>query len=404
MPQNYPRKNRNLVVGAGISGAIIARKLACVLDEDVLVIDKQKDIGGLCLDYQDENGIFRGKFGVHIFHTNYEYIWKYLNKFSKFIPSFYKCAVSIEDKTVPYPFNLNSIKEIFPESLYKRIEEKLIKRYRLNSSVPIIEFKKYPFLWDKDLDFLANYIYDTVLHLKEKEWTGHIPYVSKRILEKTEINVSKDDRFKKDRFQGVPVFGYKKMIENILNHKNIKVLCDMDFKDVDTMGFDRIFYTGSIDEFFQYKFGVLEYKTADFEFSIQKTPNYDCIQSAPVTLYPKNYDFIRIHEFKRPYKTISDKTVIAKEYLKDFSLKNMQNEGQNQRLYPVLNDKSLKMYKLYKNEARKIKNVYFLGKLGDFKNYSTDGAIKRALEVFDSIKFEAEIKTAADKKECVGVD
>lgn len=399
MPENCSQRNRNLVVGAGISGAILAQKLASVLNEDVLVIDKLKDIAGLCIDYKDESGIFAGKFGVHIFHTNYEYIWKYLNKFSKFTPCFLKNFASVEDKQVPYPFNLNSMKEIFPSSFYKKLEKKLIKRYELNSSIPIIEFKKYPFLWDKDLDYLANYVYNLALHLREKQWMGHNFSMVKNVLEKTLIEVSKDDRAKKDKFQGVPVFGYKKLIENILDHKNIKVLCDMDFKDVDTMGFDRIFYTGSIDEFFNYKFGILEYKSADFDFETINTPDFGFYQEAMVCNYPKNYDFIRIHEFKHSSKTKFSKTIISKEYPKDFMI---QNGGPNLRLYPVLSDKNLKMYRLYKNEARKIKNVYFLGKLGDFRNYSMDKAIKRALEVFDSIKFEYDMKKAPQsQRECI---
>jgi len=385
----FSKKKKNLVVGAGFSGAVIAERLANILDEDVLVIDKNPYLGGKCFDYKDKNGITVHKFGSHIFHTNYEYIWKYLNKFSKFTPYMHKETALVEGNEVPLPFNLNSIQKVFPNKTAQRLEEKLIKKYGWGESVNIFDIKVKPFFWDKDLDFLANYVYENVfIHFADKKWGAKIPKID------TEIKISRDDRKFSDKYQGTPIFGYTKLIENILNHKNIKILPEVDFKNIDTSGFDRIFYTGSIDEFFDYKYGILQYKSAYFETT---EINKEFYQKTGVVNYPNNYDFIKIHEFKHYGCNKTDSTIISKEYVTDFSID--AKTRKNDRFYPVLSDKNLKILKLYKIEARNFKDVYFLGRLGDFKDYTMDNAIKRALEVFETIRLNDILKESAQRNE-----
>lgn len=382
MPQTNSRK-KNLVVGAGFSGAIIAQKLAEILDDDVLIIDKNPYLGGISSDYTDKNGITVHKFGSHIFHTNYDYIWKYLNRFSKFETFFHTQYMTMEGMTIPSRFNLNTISELFPPTLAKRIEKKLINKYGYGTSIPILDFKTKPFIWDNDLDFLANYIYQKCfIPYNEKQWNTRVSNNSSKAAEKINIHINKDNRQFQDKYQGVPKEGYTKLVENILNHKNIKIILSTDFKNIDINGFDRVFYTGPIDEFFNYKYGTLEYRSAKFEF---EEINQKYYQKSGVTTYPSNYDFIKIHEYKHYTNIKSPTTIIAKEYITDFAL------NKNERFYPVLNEKSLKMHKCYKNEAKKLDNVYFLGRLGDFKNYDMDKAIKRSIEVFDAIRFKNSI-------------
>ena len=377
-------KRKNLVVGAGFSGAVIAERLANILKEDVLVIDKNPYTGGVCHDYKDKTGITIQEFGSHIFHTNFEYIWKYINKFTKFNTYMHKVSASIDGKETPIPVNFNTIYDIFSPSFAKKLEDKLIKKYGYNNKISILEFKTKPFLWDKDLDFLASYIYEKLfIHLEKKQWNMQPYDISPALAYKVFIKTNKDDRYFEDKYQGIPLNGYSKLIENLLHNENIKILTGVDFKSIDTNGFDRIFYKGPIDEFFEYKYGVLGYRSAHFEFLECDTEYY---QKSAVANYPNDYDFIRIHEFKHYLNEKSCKKINAKEYVSDFILGN--NSVQNKRCYPVLNTKNKKMYKLYKDEAKKVKNIYFLGRLGDFKNYTIDESIKRALEVFNSIKYE----------------
>ncbi len=391
------KTKKNLVVGAGLTGAVIAERLASVLGEDVLVIDKNHWLAGVAADYK-ECGINVQKFGSHIFHTNHEFIWKYLNRFSKFNTCSYKVLAYVDGQYLNIPFNLNSVAAAFPKTLCEKLEKKLVKKYGYGARVPLADFKSKTFFWDKDLDFLASYVYQKVfINQYEKRMGMMNDAMLSCALKKAFVSISKDNRFYKDKYQGVPVLGYTKLIENILNHKNIRVLLNTDFKTVDIEGFDRVFYTGSIDEFFDFKYGTLGYRSAHFEFEEYET---EFFQNAGVVNYPNDYDFIKIHEFKRccsPFVSrakfgtacsisSNKKTIIAKEYPADFK------QGKNERLYPVQDNRSLKMLNLYKAEAKKLNNVYFLGRLGDFKYYSMDGAIKRALELFDSIKFKAAVE------------
>lgn len=390
MPKNLYRAKKNLVVGAGFSGAVMAERLASVLGEDVLVIDKNNYLGGTAFDYK-ENGINISKFGSHIFHTNYDFIWKYLNRFSKFNTYVHKVTAFVDGNFLNIPFNLNSIYQIFSPVLAKRLENKLINKYGYNVKIPVADFKTKPFIWDRDLDFLASYIYKNVFTGQYEKQIGGSKDILK-FFEASKISVftSKDDRFYQSRYQGIPKDGYTKLIENILNHKNIRVLTGTDFKTVDTESFDRVFYTGSIDEFFDYKYGTLGYRSGNFEFEEINTEKY---QNTGVVNYPNDYDFIKIHEFKHYSIEKTKNTIIAKEYPADYI------SGKNEKLYPILNDRNLKVLKQYKVESKKLGNVYFLGRLGDFKYYSMDSAIKRALELFDSVKFNSAIEYSKQQRE-----
>lgn len=371
----YQKKKKNLVVGCGLSGAILAERLASVLEEDVLIVDKNPYLGGMISDYED-NGIFLNKFGSHIFHTNFEYVFKYLNKFSSLIPYIHSESALVEGNFINLPFNLNSIYKVFPKNLASRLENKLIKKYGWGEKISILDIKTKPFFWDKDLDFLSSYVYENIfIHYANKKWDIRDLDVSKVF-----IHINRDDRAFDDKYQGFFKDGYTKLIENILNHKNIKILLDVDFKNIDTTGFDRIFYTGSIDEFFDYKFGMLQYRNAHFEIDEIETEFY---QKTGVVKYPNNYDFIKIHEFKHYSNVNNNKTIIAKEYVDDY----LQNND-NQRVYPVLNKRNIEIFKQYKIEAKKFKDVHFLGRLGDFKDYSMDMAAKRALEVFEAVRLK----------------
>ena len=171
--------------------------------------------------------------------------------------------------------------------------------------------------------------------------------------------------------------GYGKLIRvTMFRDKNIKVKLNTDFKDVDTSKFDRVFYTGPIDEYFNYEFGQLPYRSVNFKFETYDKPYY---QSNACVNYPCNYDFTRIHEYKYYLDDKSEKTVIAKEYSEFFEL------GKNERYYPIPKDENTVLYNKYLEKSKSLKNVYFLGRLGDYKYYDMDKAILRAIELFEEI-------------------
>lgn len=364
-------KNLNLVIGCGISGAVIARLLA-ENNEEVLIIDKKAHIAGNIYDYIDENGICIHKYGSHIFHTNNEKVWDFVKKFTDFNTYMHKVIAIIDGIETTIPFNINTLYDVFPKSLAERLEIKLLKEFKYNTKVPILKFQEQK---DEDLKFLSNYVYEKVfLHYTAKQWGKNPNEIDSAVTARVPVYISKDSRYFQDKYQGIPLNGYTKMVENILDHPNIKVKLNTEYNK-SFNGYKRIFCTSSIDEFFNYKHGELPYRSVNFKF---ETHNCEYYQSNAVVNYPCNYDFTRIHEYKYYLNDKSEKTVIAKEYSEPFK------NGKNERYYPIVNDENISIYKKYLKETPN--NVYFLGRLGDYKYYDMDKAIERAINLFEEIQ------------------
>lgn len=365
--------SKNLVVGSGFSGAVIANLIATKLNEKVLVIDKKDHIAGNSYDYRDKNGIMIHKYGSHIFHTSNERVWSFLRQFGDFNQYMHKVYAIIDGIETTIPFNFNTLYDVFPYTLAERLEKKLLEKFEYNKKVPILEFQKQE---DEDLKFLANYVYEKVfLHYTTKQWGVSPKDVDGAVTARVPVYLSKDDRYFQDKYQGIPLEGYTKLVENMLNHPNIEVRLNTDFKDI-TGEYDRVFYTGAIDEYFNYEFGQLTYRSVNFKFEEYDREYY---QNNSVVNYPCNYDFTRIHEYKHYLNDYSERTVIAKEYSEFFEL------GKNERYYPIPNEDNAKLYEKYAQKAKMLNNIYFLGRLGDYKYYDIDKAVLRAIELFEEV-------------------
>lgn len=372
----------NIVVGAGFSGATIANLIADKLNERVIVIDKKDHIAGNSYDYRDENGIMIHKYGSHIFHTNNEKVWKFLKQFTDFNTYMHSVVGILDGIEAQIPFNFHTLYQVFPTTMAKRMETKLLDAFPYNTKVPILEFQKQD---DDDLKYLANYVYEKIfLNYTTKQWGVSPKDVDGAVTARVPVYLSLDDRYFQDKYQGIPLEGYSAVVEKMLAHKNIEVILNTDFESfkketsniVDGENV-RIFYTGSIDEFFNYKYGQLPYRSVHFKM---ETYDREYYQSHACINYPNNYDFTRIHEYKHYLNDKSEKTVIAKEYSEFFEL------GKNERYYPIASPENAALYEKYLNDAKSLNNVYFLGRLGDYKYYNMDLAIARAIELFESIK------------------
>ncbi len=215
----------NLVVGAGVSGAAVARLLAQA-GQKVLVIDKKDHIAGNCYDYFDENNICIHKYGSHIFHTNKEKVWVFLKNFADFNTYMHKVIAIIDGIETTIPFNINTLYDVFPQTLARRLEEKLLAKYQYGTRVAISQFQSQD---DADLKFLANYIYEKVFEsYSTKQW-GKIPDSS--VTARVPVLINKDDRYFQDKYQGIPLGGYTKLVEKMLDHPNIKIKLGVDYKD-----------------------------------------------------------------------------------------------------------------------------------------------------------------------------
>lgn len=368
------KKDTNLIIGAGLSGATVARILAD-RGEKVLVVDKKPHIAGNSYDYKDENGITIHKYGSHIFHTSNSNVWNFVRRFVDFNTYFHKVLAVIDGVETNIPFNLNTLYDVFPRSMASRIEERLLLNYEYNQKIPISDLQLRN---DADLKFLAKYVYEKVFKsYTEKQWGMELNQLDAFVSARVPVLVGRNLGYFYDTYQGIPLCGYTEMVNRILDSENIEVQLNTDASEVVTVDncadFKRVFCTSPIDEFFGYKYGTLPYRSVRFDMITFDKPYY---QKNSVVNYPCNYDFTRIHEFKYYLDEKSDKTVIAKEYSEAFEL------GKNERFYPIPCAENHSLYEKYIAEANKIENLTFLGRLGDYKYYDMDKAIARALEIF----------------------
>lgn len=376
-----------IIVGAGLAGCVVAERIANTLDKKVLIIEKRNHIAGNCFDEKDENNILIHKYGPHLFHTNDKDVVDYLSKFTNWDIYNHEVLCFIDGQKVSIPFNFNTISDIFPESKAKLLEKKLLEKYTYNSKIPILELKKSE---DEDLSFLAEYIYEKVfVNYTAKQWNMKPEDMDGAVTARVPVFVGSDNRYFNDKYQILPKYGYTKMINNMLSHKNIKIMLNTDFKEVCSIKekdfylfgkkFDgQVIYTGQIDELFDYKFGELPYRSVDMKFETIEKEYY---QEKATVNYPNNYDFTRITEFKHIHPVNSDKTTILKEYPQEYKI------GQNTPYYPIFTEENQENYNKYLEYSKEFKNLVLVGRLAEYKYYDMDDIVKRALDVFgDKIK------------------
>lgn len=371
-----------IVVGVGFAGAVIAERIANVLNKEVLVIEKRNHIGGNCFDYYDENGILIHKYGPHIFHTELEHVWKYLSKFTEWHKYEHNVLGVINGKNIPIPFNLNSLYKSFSFNDAKRIESKLVQNYGFGAQVPILELKKSR---DEDLQLLADYVYRNVfLNYSQKQWGFKPEELDSSVTARVPVLISRDNRYFQDPFQGLPQEGYAKLFERMLSNNLIKIKLNMDYKEI--LKFEngvlnlfgekfqgKLIFTGEIDTFFDHKFGKLPYRS--LHFKMEKF-DQEFFQEVGVVNYPNEYAFTRITEFKHMTGQIHEKTIISKEYPHNY------NSERDIPYYPIPINESKEIYEKYKKEASKFDNLIFVGRLADYKYLNMDKAIDRALTIF----------------------
>lgn len=373
-----------IIVGSGFAGSVIAERIANILNKKVLIIEKRNHIGGNCYDYKDENGIIVHKYGPHLFHTEHKEVFDYLSNFTDWHIYHHKVLAFIDGKKVPIPFNFNTMKMLFPVSLAQKLQEKLLQRYEYGSKIPILELKKEE---DKDLKFLANFVYEKVFkNYTAKQWGLKPEDINSEVTARVPIFIGKDNRYFNDKYQAVPKEGYAKIFERILNHPNIKLMLNTNYKEVITIDFEtrkiyffgqefkgKLIFTGMIDELFEYKFGKLPYRTLDLKF---ETVDKEYFQELTTVNYPNDYDFTRITEFKHIHPIKSKKTTILKEYPREHRENDIP-------YYPVFTSESRKSYEKYKEYSQKFENIILAGRLAEYRYYDMDDIVKRALEVFE---------------------
>ncbi len=374
-----------IIVGAGFAGSVIAERIATQQkNKKILIIEQRQHIGGNCYDYKDENGIIIHKYGPHLFHTNNKAVFQYLSKFTEWDIYNHKVLAVVDGTAVTIPFNLNTLKQVFPTKVAQNIEDELLAEFDYNSKIPILELMKSD---NKDLKFLAEFIYEKIfVNYTAKQWEMKPEDIDSAVTARVPVFIGRDDRYFNDSYQAVPKNGYTKIFENMLNHPNIKLMLNTDFHEVIKINDDKsieafgqkfngtLIFSGKIDDLFDFKFGELTYRSIKLKFETIDKPQY---QSVTTINYPNDYDFTRITEFKHIHPSDSKKTTILKEYPL------AHKHGENTPYYPFFVDETRKAYEQYAAYAKDFKNIILVGRLAEYKYYDMDDMVERALQVFD---------------------
>ncbi len=377
-----------LVIGAGIAGAVTARKLAEEAGKKVLVIEKRPHIGGNCYDEADEYGILIHNYGPHIFHTGMEEVYSYLSRFTDWYHFGHEVVAKVGERLIPVPFNLHTLHLVFDEEKAKRLEKKLVETYGQGSRVPIMKLRESG---DADIREIADYVYENIfLKYTMKQWGQTPEEISPEVTGRVPVLISYDNRYFQDKYQGVPKDGFTPMFERMLDHENIEVRTGTDCRELLTFKEDAVYfegerfdgevvYTGTLDELFDCRFGRLPYRSLDFHFEHY---DEDAYQGRSVVNYTVSEDFTRITEFKfLTGQQHTNGTTIVKEY--SFAYTGAKGEIP---YYAILNDENQALYEKYKDLASRIKNFHLLGRLAEYKYYNMDAMTKKAMELAEQLK------------------
>ncbi len=362
-----------IIIGAGISGAVLAERYAAA-GKKVLVIDKRNHIGGNCYDYVNADGVLVSGYGAHLFHTNYEDVWAYVQRFSKWYPYEHRVKAFVDGKLVPVPVNITTVNELMGLNIRDEAEMKAwlasvqIKNDHPRNGEEAALARVGPVLYEK---IFKNYT--------KKQWDKYPAELDAEVLNRIPVRTNFDDRYFSDVHQALPQEGYTKLFERMLNHPNITVELEKDFfahRSQYEGQCEKLFYTGQIDQFFDFKFSVgqkLEYRSLTFKF---ETYDKEFYQEHAVINYPNNEDYTRIVEYKHFTHQQAPKTTISKEFSSDVG----------EPYYPVPNPKNRAVYEMYRQAAEKLKGIYFVGRLANYKYFNMDQAFKNALDLYHKLE------------------
>jgi UDP-galactopyranose mutase len=367
-----------LIVGAGFAGSILAERLASQLNKKVLIIDKRPHIAGNAFDHYNEDGILVHKYGPHIFHTNSKEVFDYLSLFTAWRPYEHRVLASVDGQLVPMPINLDTINKLYGLSLtsfevddfFKSVAEEVSP---VRTSEDVVVSKVGRELYEK---FFRNYT--------RKQWGMDPSELDKSVTSRVPVRINRDDRYFTDSFQAMPLHGYTSMFDKILAHPNIKIMLNTDYHEIlDVIPFREMIYTGPVDEYFDFKYGKLPYRSLEFKHETLDAPVH---LPAAVVNYPNEHAYTRITEFKYLTGQQHPKTSVVYEY--------PQAEGDP--YYPVPRPENAAIYNQYKKLADATPGVHFVGRLATYKYYNMDQVVAQALTLFKKLAAQEEVLPLLD--------
>lgn len=363
-----------MIVGAGLAGGVLAERLASQAGKKVLLVEKRNHIGGNTYDHYNEEGILVHKYGPHIFHTNSKDVFEYLGQFTEWRPYEHRVLASVDGMLVPIPINLNTINALYglnlcSDEVDRFFESKAEKKDKITTSEDVVVNKVGRELYNK---FFKGYT--------KKQWDLDPAELDASVTARIPTRNNRDNRYFTDTYQAIPLHGYTHMFDKLLNHPNIKVMLNTDYKEViNVIPYKKMIYTGPVDYYFDYCYGKLPYRSINFKF---ETIDTDTLLPTGTVNYPNEQLYTRITEFKYLTGQKHSKTCVVYEY----------PTGSGDPYYPVPKPENAALYKRYQQLASESKDVYFAGRLATYKYYNMDQVVAQALSLYKKILSSPEIE------------
>jgi UDP-galactopyranose mutase len=363
-----------LIVGAGFAGAVLAERLATQANKKVLIVDRRHHIGGNAYDHYNEDGILIHKYGPHIFHTNSDRIFEYLSVFTEWRPYEHRVLAQVDGQLLPIPINRTTVNKLYnlnlstDEEVEAFFQSKAEPAKTLRTSEDVVVSRVGRELYEK---FFRNYT--------RKQWGMDPSELDASVTSRVPTRTNTDDRYFGDKYQCMPLHGYTVMFERMLSNPNITIMLNADYRKVkDQVRYKHLIYTGPVDEFFDYCYGKLPYRSLVFK---HETVEQEQMLPVAVVNYPNDHEYTRITEFKQLTGQEHRKTGVVYEY----------PTAEGDPYYPIPKPECTALYNRYKELADKTSGVYFVGRLATYKYYNMDQVVGQALATFERIMSDSDV-------------
>jgi UDP-galactopyranose mutase len=367
-----------LVVGAGFAGSVIAERLARKFNKRVLICDRRNHIAGNAYDQYNEDGILVHKYGPHIFHTNSADVFEYLSQFTNWRSYEHRVLAEVDGKLVPIPINLDTVNKLYNLSLTEdSIEDFFAARAEKKQHIRTSE--------DVVVGRVGRELYEKMFRgYTRKQWGLDPSELDASVTARIPVRTNHDDRYFTDTYQAMPLHGYTRMFENMLDHPNIKIMLNTDYREiVSEVRYKEMVYSGPVDEFFGCRFGKLPYRSLEFKHEVH---DKEYFQVAPVVNYPQEHAYTRITEFKYLTGQHHPKTAVVYEFPR----------AEGDPYYPVPRPENAALYKQYEALAHSTPNVHFVGRLATYRYYNMDQVVGQALTVVAKLHGERRLEVTKE--------
>jgi UDP-galactopyranose mutase len=347
--------------------SVIAERLASQRDEKVLLIDRRPHIGGNAYDRHDKAGILIHQYGPHIFHTNSKTVFDYLSNFTAWRPYEHRVLAEVDGMQLPIPINLDTINRLYGLSLTSiELEGWLAAR-----AEPVEEIRTAE---DVVVSTVGRELYEKFFRgYTKKQWGVDPSELDKSVTARVPTRTNTDDRYFGDKYQFMPAAGFTRMFEQIVDHPNIEIMLDTDYRNlIPSVRYQQLIFTGPIDEYFGYCYGKLPYRSLSFK---HVTLDKRWHQSVAVVNYPQTNDYTRVTEYKHLTGQQHAQTSLTYEYPSD----------KGDPYYPIPRPENAELFKRYESLALATKGVWFVGRLATYRYYNMDQVVGQALATFRRI-------------------